>query len=179
MAGLGELNRIRIRHAPLCVSYSAPRLIRRILNHPTRGIRSRPGVPLVFSVCRLDCGVQPPSHGFVLATPPRLEFGTKLAGAWQYDFNLGYKYRGAWNADGTDKYTSGAGIRYKINSKWQLLSEMVTELQDKAGAYAKALVDAAIKYTVREGLKVDFLVGTGLGCDAIELRLVSGIKWEF
>ena len=41
------------------------------------------------------------------------------------------------------------------------------------------LVDAAVKYRIRDGLKVDLLVGTGVGRDAIELRVVTGIKWEF
>lgn len=104
---------------------------------------------------------------------------TKLAGPWQYDFNLGYKYRGAWNSDDNDKYTAGLGVRYKVNPKWQLLSEVVGELADKDEAHPKAIVDFAVKYTIRDGLKTDFLVGTGVGRDAVELRLVTGIKWEF
>ncbi len=105
--------------------------------------------------------------------------GTRLAGPWEYDVNLGYKYRGAWDSGGNDKYTAGTSVRYKVSSKWQLLSELVGELPDKPGGRAIALVDAAVKYTVRDGLKVDFLIGTGIGRDALELRVVSGVKWEF
>lgn len=104
---------------------------------------------------------------------------TRQAGPWEYDVNLGYKYRGAWNSSGNDKYTAGTSVRYKVSSKWQLLSELVGELPDKPGGRATALVDAAVKYTVRDGLKVDFLIGTGIGHGALELRLVSGVKWEF
>lgn len=104
---------------------------------------------------------------------------TKLAGPWQYDFNFGYKYRGAWNSGGNDRYNVGTAVRYKVSTDWQLLAEIYAEIPDRHTAGSKALVDAAVKYRIRDGLKVDLLVGTGVGRDAIELRVVTGIKWEF
>jgi hypothetical protein len=104
---------------------------------------------------------------------------TKLTGPWQYDLNLGYKYNGAWNAGGNDVYNIGIAVRRTVSPRWQLLSEIFADIPDRSADSATALVDMAVKYKIRDGLKVDLLVGTGLGPGAIDLRIVTGLKWEF
>ncbi|MEO6874886.1 MAG: transporter [Opitutaceae bacterium] len=104
---------------------------------------------------------------------------TKLAGAWQYDLNVGYKYEGAWQVGGDDKFNAGAAVRYKVNAGWQVLAEVYAAIPGHQFSGSTALADIAVKYRIRDGLKVDLLVGTGLGRDAIDLRVVAGLKWEF
>lgn len=100
------------------------------------------------------------------------------SGAAEFDYNIGYKYRGAWAAGDDDKFFAGVCLRLKQGPRWQWLGEIVTEVPEHRRHEAIGIVAAGFKYRVREGLKGDLLLGMGLGADAPHLQLSCGLVWE-
>lgn len=101
------------------------------------------------------------------------------SGAAEIDYNLGYKYRGAWANGGNDKFFAGLCLRYRAWPRWQWLGEVFTEIPERCRREAIGVVAAGFKCKVREGLKGDLLIGTGLGHDAPSLRVSCGLVWAF
>ena len=99
------------------------------------------------------------------------------SGAAELDYNLGYKYRGAWGAGGDDKLFAGVCLRYKTGPRWQWLGEVFAEMPERHGHGTTGVVAAGFKCKVRDGLKGDLLVGTGLGPGAPNLRVSCGLVW--
>lgn len=106
-------------------------------------------------------------------------FFTQEHGAWQFDADLGYGYRGAWHTGEDDKWIAGVDARYQVSSKWQICLETIVEQGDHAHAPPTALVDAGAKYYIKDSVTIDLLVGTGIGRDSVALKLTSGVQWEF
>ncbi len=104
---------------------------------------------------------------------------TEEHGAWQFDANLGYGYHGAWHRDDDDKVTAGVDVRYRVTPRCQVMLETVAERGDHPDAHVTGLVNLGTKYSMTDRMKLECLVGTGVGRESVQLRLVSTLKWEF
>jgi hypothetical protein len=103
---------------------------------------------------------------------------TRPLGAAALDGNLGYKYRGAWSAGGNDKFFAGVGARYRTGPRWQWIGEVFAEIPERHGRDTIGVVAAGWKWRLRERIKADLLVGTGLGHAAPRLQASTGVVWE-
>lgn len=100
------------------------------------------------------------------------------SGAAEMNYNLGYKYHGAWNSGGNDTFFAGIGFRYRTGPRWQWLGEMFAEVPDHRLHETTGVAAAGFKWRVKEGLKADLLLGTGLGPGTARLRVACGLTWE-
>ena len=100
------------------------------------------------------------------------------SGAAEMDYNLGYKYTGAWGSGANDSFFAGMCLRYKTGPRWQWLSEVYADIPERHGADVTGVAAAGFKCRVRKDMKADLLVGTGLGRDTPRLRLSCGLVWE-
>jgi hypothetical protein len=137
-------------------------------NGPSAGVKGKFAVPT--NVSGPEGSTDPEGYlKFIYARP---------SGAVEMDYNLGYKYRGAWSADGNDKFFAGVCVRYRTTPRWQWLGEVYAEIPERHARETTGVVAAGFKYKVRDGLKADLLVGTGLGHDAPILQVTCGLVWE-
>lgn len=103
---------------------------------------------------------------------------SRPSGAIEMNYNLGYKYRGAWSAGDNDKFFAGICLRYRPAPKWQWMAEVYADIPERRSHECTGVVAAGFKYKVRDGLKGDLLIGTGLGRDSSRLRVSCGLVWE-
>ncbi len=103
---------------------------------------------------------------------------TRPVGPAQYDFNFAYQYDGGWEAGDNDAYFVSTAFRFKVSTKWQLLAEIFAEIPSQRSGDTTGVVAAGCKYTIRDRLKADLLIGTGLGRDSARLRVACGCAWE-
>lgn len=99
-------------------------------------------------------------------------------GAAELDWNVGYKYRGAWSAGGNDRFFAGVCLRYRVGPRWQWLAEIHADPHEHREHETTGVAAAGFKWKVRPGLKGDLLVGTGLGRGAPELQISVGLVWQ-
>ncbi len=104
-------------------------------------------------------------HGHV-----RLLATRGLSVTTELDFNAGYDFTGAWGG-GDDAWTAGAALRHAATDSLTWLGEIFTTVP-REGA-VQAMIAVGVKRAVGDWT-LDGLVGTGLGSDAPELRLVLG-----
>ncbi len=103
---------------------------------------------------------------------------TRPSGAAELDWNLGYKFRGAWSAGGNDRFFAGVCLRYRSTPRWQWLTEVHADIREGREHESTGVVAAGFKWKVRPDLKGDLLIGTGIGRDAPLLQVSVGLVWR-
>lgn len=90
----------------------------------------------------------------------------------EFDFNAGYDFTGAWGG-GDDAWIASAGFRRPLTAAVVWVGEVFATFPER-GAAAHAMVATGAQFAGRHGWTFDALLGTGVGRDSPDVRIVLG-----
>jgi len=97
---------------------------------------------------------------------------TKVLGATELDFNAGYDFTGAWGGGG-DAWIASIGFRHTVSTALSWVGEIFSTIPEPRGP-AQGLVAVGASFAGWEHLTIDALLGTGVGRESPDLRVVIG-----